>query len=112
MQTGKYSRDDWKPFYTLEGYVRLILLIDWDPIEILGYDCATMNEYDGYVDGVCLLLQAGAPKDELVKHLYTIEKEHMGRRRNRERAGEVADKLLMVRRTIIHMEQYRKKQGR
>jgi hypothetical protein len=29
--------DAWRPFSTLQGFVRLVLLVDWDPIVILGY---------------------------------------------------------------------------
>ena len=35
-------------FNTLRGFVRLVLLVAWDPIGILGY-AGAMNEYDSYM---------------------------------------------------------------
>jgi len=69
-------RTDWKPFANPLGYVRLILLLHWDPIGIFGYDGA-MDEYDGYAKGVLNLLESGASDTDIARHLFQIETERM-----------------------------------
>ena len=96
--------DAWSPFSDLHGFVRLVLLVDWDPIGVFG--CAdAMNEYDSYATEVCKLLLSGVSCETLVVHLDTIEKQWMGLRGGRREQAEVADKLLMLCRTIHQDEQ-------
>ena len=86
---------DWQPFCSLRGVVRLILLVDWDPIGVFG-SLDALNEYDSYASGVCKLLEAGATREKLIAHLDHIEKASMGLRGERIVLAEIADKLLVV----------------
>jgi len=95
--------DAWRPFATLHGFVRLVLLIDWDPIGILGYYGA-MDEYDSYANDICRLIQEGATRDMLVAHLDGIEKQQMGVRGERVIQKEVAEKLLAIHKAIQQNE--------
>jgi hypothetical protein len=95
--------DDWRPFSTLHGFVRLVLLIDWDPIGILGYSGA-MDEYDSYANGICRLIQEGATRDMLIAHLDRIEKQQMGGLGERAVQTEIAEKLLEIYKTIQQHE--------
>ena len=96
----------WRPFSTLRGFVRLVLLIDWDPIGILGSSGA-MDEYDSYADEICRLIQMGATRDMLVAHLDKIEKQRMGLRGERRAQSEVAEKLLEIYEVIQRDERWR-----
>ncbi|MCW3098211.1 MAG: hypothetical protein JWL77_3829 [Chthonomonadaceae bacterium] len=98
--------DAWRPFSTLSGFVRLVLLIDWDPIGILGYSGA-MDEYDSYVNDICRLIQEGATRDMLVAHLDRIEKQQMGGLGERPVQTEVAEKLLEIYKAIQQNERWR-----
>jgi|SRR5579871_570516 len=91
--------DAWRPFSTLHGFVRLVLLVDWDPIGILG-NINAMDEYDSYAAGICRLLQAGATRDKLIAHLDRLEKQAMGLPGERRSQAEVAEKLLEVFHTL------------
>ena len=64
--------ESWRPFCTLQGYVRLVLLVDWDPIGIFGYSGA-MNEYVSYAEGICGLMESGATREILIAHLDKAE---------------------------------------
>ena len=90
---------DWLPFSTLQGFVRLILLVDWDLIGILGYPGA-MDEYDSYANDICALLRSGVSREALIRHLDTVETQTMSRRGGRKAQAEVADKLLVLFKTI------------
>ncbi len=98
-------KPDWKPFSTLYGFVRLILLVDWDPIGIFGYPGA-MDEYDSYVGEIEKMLLIGTTREALVAHLGRIEKESMGLQGERYADGQaqVAEKLLIVSRCIAENE--------
>ena len=98
------TNDAWRPFSTLEGFVRLVLLVDWNPIGILGY-AGAMDEYDSYVDDLCHLIRNGATRDMLVTHLDKIEKQRMGLRGERPAQTEVADKLLEIYKAVKQNEQ-------
>ena len=98
--------DAWRPFSTLRGFVRLVLLIDWDPIGILGHSGA-MDEYDRYADELCRLIQTGATRDVLVNYLDKIEKQRMGLRGERRAQTEVAEKLLGIYKAIQRDDQWR-----
>lgn len=73
----KIDTVDWERFSHPLGFIRLILLVDWDPIGVLGY-AEAMDEYDSYALGVYDLLAADASQEDLVAHLRRIEREHMG----------------------------------
>jgi hypothetical protein len=94
--TAGHSNDDWKPFRSLLGVVRLVLIIEWDPIGVFGYR-DTLDEYDNYAWSVVKLLRANAREDEIEGHLLRLEKEELGLGRvdhtNRRR---VARKLIEV----------------
>jgi hypothetical protein len=89
------NNDAWRPFSTLEGFVRLVLLVDWDPIGILGYTGA-MDEYDSYAGDICRLLQEGATRDMLIDHLDRLEKQWMGLSGERRSQTEVAEKVMEI----------------
>ena len=95
--------DDWTPFSTLQGFVRLTLLVDWDPIGILGYSGA-MDEYDSYAAEVSQLLRDGASIETLATHLDRIETQQIGVRGNRMAQAEVAEKLVRLYHTVLEDE--------
>jgi hypothetical protein len=81
MRTRYRTNGDWERFASPLGIIRLILLVDWDPIGILGHTGA-MDEYDSYAVGIYDLLSSDASQQDLVSHLRQIEKERMGVRGN------------------------------
>jgi hypothetical protein len=83
--------------------VHLILLVDWDPLGIFGYPSA-MNEYDSYANDICALLRSGVSREALIRHLDTVETQTMSGRGGRKAQAEVADKLLMLFKTIADDE--------
>jgi len=94
--TNHFKREDWLPFNSLAGFVRIVLCVCWDPIGIFGHRNA-LDEYDSYVAEVCELLRNGATSEELKAHLLSIESESMGIRRRADDSIELAvDKLLKV----------------
>lgn len=68
---------DWQSFGTPLGFIRLVLLVDWDPIGVFGYPKA-MDEYDIYADEIYGLLQTGIAKHKIIEHMRNIEKQKMG----------------------------------
>ena len=88
------SQRDWEPFKNLLGMVRLVLLIDWDPIGVTGYRGA-MDEYDRYAEDVHKLLETGATQEELTAHLRYVANTRMGLRERPELPA-VAAKLRRV----------------
>ena len=102
----RQTDDAWKPFSELRGFVRLVLLVDWDPIGILGY-AGAMDEYDSYVESVCRLIEFGADREKLKSHLDELERVNMGLRGNHQVQGEVADKLLGLYRRVQQDNQRR-----
>lgn len=72
---------DWQRFTGPLGFIRLVLLVDWDPIGVFGYERA-MDEYDAYASGIYDLLCSDASQEDIVAHLRQIEREHMGVRGN------------------------------
>lgn len=90
------NRNDWSYLATPLGFIRLILLVDWDPIGVLGY-AEAMDEYDSYAPGIYDLLSKGATVKELTDHLQQIEMERIGTRGNpRMPTVAVAAKLRIV----------------
>lgn len=98
--------DAWRPFAELRGFVRLVLLVDWDPIGILGY-AGAMDEYDSYVEGVCRLIESGADREKLIAHLDALERVNMDLRGNRPVQAEVAGKLLRLYRRVQQHDRWR-----
>lgn len=68
--------NDWERFSHPLGFIRLILLVDWDPIGVFGHPKA-MDEYDSYAIEVYDLLVSDASQEELVTCLRQIEREYM-----------------------------------
>jgi len=81
MQTRYRTGADWERFIGPMGFIRLILLVDWDPIGILGHPGA-MDEYDRYAVGVYDLLSSDASQQDVVEYLRRIEVEQMEVRGN------------------------------
>lgn len=54
-----------------------VLLQDWDPIGVSDIPEA-QDEYSAYVGGVYRLLASGASEDEIVEHLFKIERDTIG----------------------------------
>jgi hypothetical protein len=67
----------WDMFGNSLGCVRLVLLVDWDPIGIFGIPEA-MDEYDTYAGKIHNMLGAGASQDDLVAYLRFVQSELMG----------------------------------
>lgn len=88
-------RKDWHPFANPAGMVRLVLLMNWDPLNTAGLNGA-MDEYDSYAEDIAALLEAGATQDELTAHLREIERTRMYIKRERPELREVAAKLRRV----------------
>jgi len=61
----------------IQEQIRQVLLHDWDPIGVQEIPEA-QDEYDSYVGGVYSLLASHVQDEELVEHLYRIERETMG----------------------------------
>ena len=61
----------------IQEQIRQVLLHDWDPIGVQEIPEA-QDEYDSYVGGVYRLLVSHAQDEELVEHLYRIERKTMG----------------------------------
>ena len=53
------------------------MLQDWDPIGVSDVPEA-QDEYNAYVGGVYRLLASKASEDEIVEHLFKIERDTMG----------------------------------
>lgn len=81
MRTINRNIGDWERFSHPLGFVRLVLLVDWDPIGIFGY-AGAMNEYDSYAEEIYNLLVSDASQEDIVAHLRQIEVECMGVRGN------------------------------
>jgi hypothetical protein len=93
MQT---ANDHWRPFSNLHGFVRLILLVDWDPLGVFGIPDA-MDEYDSYVGEICELLKSGAAREDLIEHLDVLETQRIGVKPYLSRQTGVVDKMLDLR---------------
>ena len=75
----------------VQGHLRVCeALREWDPI-----GCGVPpDEYDGYAPQVVRLLDAGAPKNEIVAYLRDICVGHMGCVFDQGRAEKIVDDLL------------------
>ncbi len=88
------NNSDWQRLATPLGFIRLVLLADWDPLGVFGY-VETMDEYDSYAVPVYDLLCAGASNHQIAEHLRAMETGRMGVR-GRANLDAVADKLRQV----------------
>jgi hypothetical protein len=95
MRNEILDRRDWEAFATLRGFVRLVLLVAWDPIGILGHGGA-MDEYDRYVEAVVDLLASGATHEALAAHLEKVQVERMECRIRAIELEITANKLMQV----------------
>ncbi|MEO7719704.1 MAG: hypothetical protein ABIY70_26155 [Capsulimonas sp.] len=86
-------RTDWTPFASQLGVIRLILIVDWDPIGVFGPPLA-LDEYDGYAPGILKLLHGGADVERLMDHLHQQETVNIGLNTQRERLRGIANKLI------------------
>ena len=58
-------------------FIRLVLLVDWDPIAIFGQP-ESEDEYDTYVPQILQSLREGKTSEDVSKYLHWIEVEMMG----------------------------------
>jgi hypothetical protein len=89
------SRNDWRPFADLHGMVRLVLIVDWDPIGVFGHPRA-LDEYDSYAEGIVSLMQVGASSEAVAAHLLSLERKNMGLRGRVANAEQAAQKLITL----------------
>ena len=68
---------DWQNFANSLGIVRLVLLVDWDPIGIFGIPEA-MDEYDTYAVNVHNMLATGTSQEDLVSYMRFVQSQLMG----------------------------------
>ena len=71
------TNSDWRGFANSLGFIRLVLLVDWDPIKVFGY-AEAMDEYDSYAVKVHEMLWAGASQKALAAYLRFVQRELMG----------------------------------
>ncbi len=88
------ENSDWQRFATPLGLIRLILLVDWDPIGIFGH-IGAMDEYDRYVVEVYDLLCADASKQDIVEYLHDTQTKRIGVR-GRDNLEAVVNKLALA----------------
>ncbi len=88
---------DWEPFESTEGQVRLLLIVEWDPIGVWGMGVNNLDEYDSYVSRIHALVMSGASVTDIAERLRQLEKE-MGVRSG-VRADSVAVRLRDIYRT-------------
>jgi hypothetical protein len=60
----------------LHERIRTILLEDWDPTNASRSEYAR-HEYDSYIPSLITLIRSRATEDEVIDHLYAIEREIM-----------------------------------
>lgn len=68
---------DWARFATPLGFIRLVLLVDWDPIGVFG-EARAMNEYDTYAVEIYDLLCQDTPCGKIADYLRMVASERMG----------------------------------
>lgn len=76
--------------------VREILLREWDPIGVAGIPEA-QDEYDCYVDRLCVMIARDEPAYTIAERLWRIETTGMGLGGDRQRAEKVAERLIGLR---------------
>ena len=70
------ASSDWENFANSLGVVRLILLVDWDPIGVFGH-AGAMDEYDRYAVKVHEMLWTGASQESIAAYLGFVQRELM-----------------------------------
>ena len=75
------GREDWTPFQSRLGMVRLVLSVVWDPIGVFGHK-ATLDEYDRYAGRVLEFAKQTKSAERIAEFLAEQEEESMGLRRN------------------------------
>jgi hypothetical protein len=61
----------------IQTRMRPVLMEDWDPIGVSDVPEAA-DEYDGYIEGIYVLLRDGASDERIEQHLSEIETKTMG----------------------------------
>lgn len=77
----------------IKGFIRYSMLNIWDPIGIKDVPEAE-DEYDGYVDGIFLILKSMCSREQLLDYLWSLETESMGLTGDREGAEKFCDLLM------------------
>lgn len=89
---------DWEPFESTEGLVRLLLIVEWDPIGVWNMGGVNnLDEYDSYASRIHSLVMSGASVTDITERLRQLEKE-MG-----VRSGVRADSVVVRLRDIYRM---------
>ena len=86
---------DWEPFTSLHGLIRLILLVDWDPIGILGFPGA-LSQYDRYAAEVYRLVSANGTRYEVIRYLVEVQTERIEMSVNQAVLENVADRIMHI----------------
>jgi hypothetical protein len=73
--------------------IRAVLNAAWDPVGVAG---AVPDEYDSYGGVIHVMLRERGDRDWLIEYLLGAERDGMGLRPDRGRAGLVADALLRI----------------
>lgn len=84
--------NDWIPFAHPLGFIRLILLVDWDPLRIFG-EPGAMDEYDRYAVGVYDLLQSDKGITDIAEYLGHVLKDIMETKDKAECLDSLAEKI-------------------
>ncbi len=87
----RYNKD-WMPFAHPLGFIRLILLVEWDPIRMFG-EPGAMDEYDSYAVQVHDLLQSDASVSDIAAYLSRVQSELMSMKTDSERLLLLAGKI-------------------
>ena len=90
LHKGYYTQDH--NIQIAHRFIRMILLVEWDPIGIFG-EPKTEDEYDRYIPAIYQLLRQGTSQEQLVEHLSQVQREKMEIRPNRLSVNLTAIKL-------------------
>jgi len=90
-----HQSDDWKPFSTLYGFIRLILLVDWDPIGVFGLPGA-LDQYDRYMDDIYKIVVEHGSKYDVIRYLVQVQTERIGMHVRHDVLENVVDKIFNV----------------
>ena len=77
----------------IKGFIRYSMLNILDPIGIKDAPEAA-DEYDGYVDEICLVLTSMRNRKQLLDYLWSLETENMGLTGDREGVEKFCDLLM------------------
>lgn len=77
--------------------IRRILFFEWDPIGLSSDPESPRDEYDDYAGLVYRILVSGGSENDLIDHLYKIERDQIGMScGDKEMLRPVAKKLLAI----------------